>query len=149
MAEKPALIVRCPHCKNVIRLREVDGQSRVIKYLCSKCQEIVRIDLVQDEVKSSSSPDSFAKTEHRKKVLVADDTVTVRKVAAHLLTSAGYDVLEATDGLQTIEKAVPRIEKEVKIKKREVEGFGKIGVFEIVGELTPFSQLLTAPLLLK
>jgi len=102
-AEKPALIVRCPHCKNVIRLREVDGQSRVIKYLCSKCQEIVRIDLVQDEVKSSSSPDSFAKTEHRRKILVADDTVTVRKIAAHLLTSAGYDVLEAEDGRQALE----------------------------------------------
>ena len=97
------MIVRCPHCKNVIRLREVDGQSRVIKYLCSNCQEIVRIDLVQDEIKSSSSPDSFAKTEHRKKVLVADDTVTVRKVAARLLSSAGYQVLEAEDGRQALE----------------------------------------------
>jgi CheY-like chemotaxis protein len=102
-AERPALIVRCPHCRNVIRLREVDGQSRVIKYLCSNCQEIVRIDLVQDEVKSSSSADSFEKTEHRKKILVADDTVTVRKVAARLLTSAGYDVLEAEDGKQALD----------------------------------------------
>src|SRR2546425_5020481 len=82
---KVNVVVRCPHCKNVIRLREVDGQSRVIKYLCSNCQEIVRIDLVQDEVKSSSSADSFEKTEHRKKILVADDTITVRKVTAHLL----------------------------------------------------------------
>jgi len=97
------LVVRCPHCKNVIRLREVDGQSRVIKYLCSNCHEIVRIDLVQDEVKSSSSADSFEKTEHRKKILVADDTVTVRKVAARLLASAGYDVLEAEDGRQALD----------------------------------------------
>src|SRR2546426_1869086 len=51
---KVNVVVCCPHCKNVIRLREVDGQSRVIKYLCSNCQEIVRIDLLQDEVKSSS-----------------------------------------------------------------------------------------------
>ncbi len=100
---KAALVVRCPHCKNVIRLREVDGQSRVIKYLCSNCHEIVRIDLVQDEVKSSSSADSFEKTEHRKKILVADDTVTVRKVAARLLASAGYDVLEAEDGRQALD----------------------------------------------
>ena len=97
------MIVRCPHCKNVIRLREVDGQSRVIKYLCSNCQEIVRIDLVQDEIKSSSSPDSFDKSGHRKKVLVADDTVTVRRVAARLLSSAGYQVLEAEDGRQALE----------------------------------------------
>ena len=97
------MVVRCPHCKNVIRLREVDGQSRVIKYLCSNCQEIVRIDLLQDEVKSSSSADSFGKTEHRKKILVADDTVTVRKVAARLLSSAGYEVLEAEDGRQALD----------------------------------------------
>ena len=97
------LVVRCPHCKNVIRLREVDGESRVIKYLCSNCEAIVRIDLVQDEVKSSSSADSFEKTEHRKKVLVADDTVTVRKVAADLLARAGYEVIEATDGQQALE----------------------------------------------
>ena len=100
---KVNVVVRCPHCKNVIRLREVDGQSRVIKYLCSNCQEIVRIDLLQDEVKSSSTADSFERTEHRKKILVADDTVTVRKVAARLLASAGYDVLEAEDGRQALD----------------------------------------------
>lgn len=97
------MVVRCPHCKTVIRLREVDGQSRVVKYLCNTCQEIVRIDLVQDEVKSSSSADSFEKTEHRRKILVADDTATVRKVAARLLAAAGYDVLEAEDGRQALE----------------------------------------------
>ena len=97
------MVVCCPHCKNVIRLREVDGQSRVIKYLCSNCQEIVRTDLLQDEVKSSSTADSFERTDHRKKILVADDTVTVRKVAARLLASAGYDVLEAEDGRQALD----------------------------------------------
>ncbi|HKB08675.1 MAG TPA: response regulator [Candidatus Polarisedimenticolia bacterium] len=97
------MVVRCPHCKNEIRLREMDGQSRVIKYLCSNCQEIVRIDLVQDEVKTSSSHDSFEKREHRKKILVADDTLTVRRVAAHLLAAAGYDVLEAEDGRQALD----------------------------------------------
>jgi CheY-like chemotaxis protein len=99
----PCLVVRCPNCKTVIRLREVDGQSRVIKYLCSNCQEVVRIDLLQDEVKSSSTADSFEKTEHKKKILVADDTATVRKVAARLLTGAGYDVLEAEDGKQALD----------------------------------------------
>ena len=97
------MVVRCPHCKSVIRLREVEGQTRVIKYLCSNCQDIVRIDLVQDEVKSSSSADSFEKTDHRKTILVADDTVTVRKVAARLLAAAGYHVLEAEDGRQALD----------------------------------------------
>src|SRR5207245_10660844 len=52
-----------------------------------------------------STSDSFEKTEHKKKILVADDTVTVRKVAAKLLESAGYDVLEAEDGLQALDLA--------------------------------------------
>ncbi|PYT14068.1 MAG: hypothetical protein DMF51_09390 [Acidobacteria bacterium] len=58
---------------------------------------------MQDEVKSSSTADSFERTDHRKKILVADDTVTVRKVAARLLASAGYDVLEAEDGRQALD----------------------------------------------
>ena len=97
------MIVRCPGCKTEIRLREVDGHSRVIKYLCSNCQEIVRIDLVQDEIKTSSTSASYEKTEHRYKVLVADDTVTVRKVAARLLIDAGYEVLEAEDGREALD----------------------------------------------
>ncbi len=97
------MVVKCPNCGTEIRLREIDGHSRVIKYLCSNCQNAVRIDLVQDEVKSSSSSDSYEKTEHRKKVLVADDTTTVRKIAARLLTSAGYEVLEAGDGREALD----------------------------------------------
>ncbi|MCZ6696620.1 MAG: response regulator [Acidobacteria bacterium] len=98
-----SVVVRCPSCKTEIRLREFDHDSRVIKYLCSNCQNVVRIDLVQDAVNSSSSPDSYEKTEHKKKVLVADDTATVRKIAASLLTSAGYDVVEAHDGRQALD----------------------------------------------
>ena len=97
------MVVRCPNCRSEIRLREVDGHSRVIKYLCNSCQETVRIDLVQDEVKSSSSSDSYEKTEHRKKILVADDTATVRKVAVRLLSAAGYDVVEAADGREALD----------------------------------------------
>ncbi|MFQ5876929.1 MAG: response regulator [Acidobacteriota bacterium] len=97
------MVVRCPNCKTEIRLREIDGHSRVIKYLCSNCQEVVRIDLVQDEVKSSSSAGSFERTEHKKKVLVADDTATVRRVATRVLVSAGYQVVEAEDGAMALD----------------------------------------------
>jgi CheY-like chemotaxis protein len=96
------VVVRCPDCKTEIRLREVDGHSRVVKYLCSNCQNVVRIDLVQDEIKSSSTSDSYEKIEHKKKVLIADDTATVRKIAARLLSSAGYDVVEAGDGREAL-----------------------------------------------
>ena len=39
------------------------------------------------------------------KILVADDAATIRKVIRELLTSAGYDVLEASDGEQVLKLA--------------------------------------------
>jgi hypothetical protein len=44
----------------------MDTHSRVINYLCSSCQDIVRIDLARDEVKSSSTSDSFEKIKGKK-----------------------------------------------------------------------------------
>ena len=39
------------------------------------------------------------------KILVADDELLIREIARKLLTSAGYDVLEASDGEQAIDLA--------------------------------------------
>ena len=36
------------------------------------------------------------------KILVADDSETIRKIAGELLTDAGYDVLKAEDGEQAV-----------------------------------------------
>lgn len=36
------------------------------------------------------------------KILVADDSKTIRKIAGELLTDAGYDVLKAEDGEQAL-----------------------------------------------
>jgi CheY-like chemotaxis protein len=102
---RDTLTVRCPHCKSIIRLRDVDPKARLVRYLCNNCQDIVDIDLERDEVRSSSSADSFERTEHGKTVLIAEDTVTVRKLAAHLLAGAGYHVLEAEDGRKALELA--------------------------------------------
>ena len=96
------MIVRCPNCRNAIHLSGMDDHSQVVKSLCASCQEVVRIDLAQDEVKASSA-DSLEKPEYRRKVLVADDTATVRTIAARLLASAGYHVLEAEDGRQALD----------------------------------------------
>jgi len=40
-----------------------------------------------------------------KKVLVVDDTKSIREIVAHLLRSRGYEVIEAADGLDAWEKA--------------------------------------------
>ena len=36
------------------------------------------------------------------KILVAEDSATIRRIARELLASAGYDVLEASDGEQAL-----------------------------------------------
>jgi len=76
--------------------------ERVVKYLCPGCSNIVRIDLEQDEVDSSSSSGHYRSLKRRKKVLVADDAPAVREQAQRLLEAAGYKVLLATDGADAL-----------------------------------------------
>ncbi len=94
------MLVRCPECRGVSRLHDLVGRPRLSNNFCSTCQRLVLIDLLRDEVNTSSA-DSVEKTEG-KKILVADDETTIRVVARGLLTSAGYEVLEAADGDQAL-----------------------------------------------
>ena len=45
-----------------------------------------------------------AATEHGVKVLVVDDSKTIRRSAENLLTKEGYDVITATDGFDALAK---------------------------------------------
>ncbi len=47
---------------------------------------------------------SEAKTKRRKTVMVIDDSLSVRRVATNLLRSHGWDVFDAKDGLDALEK---------------------------------------------
>jgi CheY-like chemotaxis protein len=96
------MIVRCTRCGESNRLREYSPDARVVNFLCPTCNTIVRLDLALDEVPSSSAATSFERTEHRRRILVADDAELVRRMASDLLTRAGYDVLVAADGLETV-----------------------------------------------
>lgn len=96
------MLVRCPQCKTEFRLVDYSPEDRVVKYLCPGCQEIVRIDLEMDEIQSSSSSGSY-RTIHRKKtVLVADDSDTITGLCEKILQDAGFNVLVATDGVETL-----------------------------------------------
>jgi CheY-like chemotaxis protein len=99
------VIVRCPRCKEENRLREYTADERVVNYLCPSCNSIVRLDLAQDEVKSSSAATSFGRTEYPKKILVADDTEMVLGLVSELLREAGFSVIVARDGLETLRQA--------------------------------------------
>lgn len=96
------MIVRCPQCKEENRLRETLPGERVTTYLCPSCNSIVRLDLAQDEVPSSSAASSFERTERNMKVLVADDTETVLALASEMLQQAGFEVVQSRDGADTM-----------------------------------------------
>jgi CheY-like chemotaxis protein len=98
------VIVRCPQCKEETRLREYTPGERIVSFLCPTCERIVRLDLALDEVKSSSAATSYDRTEHARRVLVADDTAMVRRMARDLLEGAGFEVIEARDGLETMQR---------------------------------------------
>jgi CheY-like chemotaxis protein len=96
------MLVKCSQCGTEIRLREYTPEGRVVKYLCPSCNQIVRIDLVQDEVKSSSSATSFEHIDHQRTVLVADDSETVQSLVTEVLTREGYMVLVCSDGVSAL-----------------------------------------------
>ena len=96
------MLVRCPQCGTEFRLVDYKPDDRVVKYLCSGCGNIVRIDLQQDEVQSSSSSGHYRTLERRLTVLVADDSREIRAEAERLLDAAGYNVLLAADGADAL-----------------------------------------------
>jgi CheY-like chemotaxis protein len=96
------MLVRCPQCRTEFRLVDYAPGERVVKYLCPGCQAIVRIDLELDEVHSSSSSGSYRTIERKKTVLVADDSDVVLQQCEALLKDAGFNVLLAADGVETL-----------------------------------------------
>lgn len=96
------MLVRCPQCKTEFRLVDYAPDDKVVKYLCPGCRTIVRIDLELDEIQSSSSSGSYRAIERKKTVLVADDTSEVLERSQRLLSRAGYNVLLASDGKETL-----------------------------------------------
>ncbi len=83
---------------------EVPPGEKVFTYLCQVCEQIVRVDLSLDEVKSSSSAAVFSTLERKRKILVADDSELVLRMATDLLTEAGYSVITAADGATALHR---------------------------------------------
>jgi len=98
------MLVRCPKCRGENRLVEVPPGEKVITYLCQVCEQIVLLDLSLDEVKSSSSASAFSVVERRLKILVADDSEFIRRMATDLLSEAGYIVITAGDGATALRR---------------------------------------------
>jgi len=98
------MLVRCPKCRGENRLTDIPSGDKVLTYLCQVCEQIVRLDLALDEVKSSSSSGGYASVQRRPTVLVADDSGLVLRMATDLLMEAGFNVITAADGADALRR---------------------------------------------
>jgi CheY-like chemotaxis protein len=78
-------------------------QEKSIRYLCLGCEQIVRLDLVSDEIQTSSST-TRPKLSHAFRVLVIDDAGEFLKMAEELLVKEGFEVITAQDGVEGLKK---------------------------------------------
>ena len=64
--------------------------------------------------------------DYKKTILIVDDEKMIINLLTHNLTREGYNVIEATDGLQAIEMAQSeltkaRSEKEIELQRKEAQ----------------------------
>jgi CheY-like chemotaxis protein len=82
------LLVNCPKCQEVSCPVSGVAESRSFEHVCPSCHHVFHINPTDDD-----SPN---------KILVVDDSATIRNIAGEILTSAGYEVLKAMDGPQAL-----------------------------------------------
>lgn len=97
------MVVRCPNCKNQIRLEEPETHDNTVRYLCSSCEQIVMINLLEDEVPTSSSA-PHPPVPKAKRILIADDSAVFLQLVKDLLEEQGFSVLTAHDGVEALKK---------------------------------------------
>src|SRR5215831_3183305 len=97
------MVLRCPSCKNQIRLEELETHETTLRYLCSSCEQIVVLNLLEDEVPTSSSA-PHPPVAKIKRVLIADDSRVFLQLVQDLLEEQGYLVITALDGVDALKK---------------------------------------------
>lgn len=99
------MIVQCEGCKTKYRINEAIIGNKIRQFKCRKCQAAVVISppkaQTTEGVKAVTS-DSGKK----KRVVVADDTAFFRVMLSDLLKNGGYEVIEAKDGEEAINKVM-------------------------------------------
>jgi CheY-like chemotaxis protein len=99
------MLLKCPNCGTHIRMStpvSVNAEQ-IVRYFCSGCEKIVRLDIVSDEIQTSSAV-SRPQISHSIRILVVDDTVSFLKLAEVLLSKEGYVVISAQDGVEALRK---------------------------------------------
>jgi two-component system, chemotaxis family, chemotaxis protein CheY len=78
-------------------------KEKTVRYLCLGCEQIVRLDLISDEIQTSSST-TRPKLSHAVRVLVMDDAGETLKIAEEALAKEGFEVITAQDGAEGLKK---------------------------------------------
>jgi CheY-like chemotaxis protein/DNA-directed RNA polymerase subunit RPC12/RpoP len=99
------MLLKCPNCGSRIRMTTptADSADKIVRYLCLGCEQIVRLDIVSDEIQTSSSA-ARPQLSHATRILVVDDNMSFLQIAEHLLTNAGFLVITAQDGNEALKK---------------------------------------------
>ncbi len=142
--EDYTVVVNCPQCRGEIRLTDLDPHQRVLSYLCSRCGEIVHIDLILDAVDRATAETSFKQIRQGRTILVADDSAALCQVAAEILRGEGHQVLLAANGEDALEQ-VQRHHPDLVVMGLMVRG---IGAVEFLRRLRTEQRVSRTPVLI-
>jgi CheY-like chemotaxis protein len=138
------VVVNCPQCRSEIRLTDLDPHQRVLTYLCSRCAEIVHIDLILDAVDRATSETSFKRIRQGRTILVADDSAALCHVAVDILNAEGHQVLVAANGEEALDQ-VQRHHPDLVVMGLMVRG---IGAVELLRRLRRDDRIRNTPVLI-
>jgi CheY-like chemotaxis protein len=137
------LLVECPKCKGVSCPVSGAAETQTIEHVCPHCRKVFQINPGQGKVTSSSSIGTAGR-ERTGKILVVDDTATIRGIAGEILTSEGYKVLKAADGLEALTLANRELPDLIVLDLVMPQMTG----FEVIRELRKVLRLKSTPILI-
>ncbi|HXH28296.1 MAG TPA: response regulator [Candidatus Polarisedimenticolia bacterium] len=98
------MLIECPKCHGVSCPVSGVSETQPIEHVCPHCHKVIQINPGGGHGASPTSP-GVARRERTGKILVVDDTATIRAIAADILGSEGYQVLKAGDGTEALKRA--------------------------------------------
>lgn len=110
--------------------------------LLLNAHELIRMGIVGETIRGSRAKSELSK--NKIKVLVVDDSITVRKITESLLSKLNYHVITATDGLNALEvldSGIPDIVL-LDIEMPRMDGF------ELLGRLRASRELKHLPVIM-
>lgn len=108
--------------------------------------ELVGSDQQRQSVGNWSSSADFSVADRRKVAMVIDDSISVRRVTANLLRSAGWDVMIAMDGVDALEK-LDAAESDPDVFLCDME-MPRMDGIELIGRLRSRSEYAQTPIVM-